>query len=158
MLHRSAMQVWWVPIATPRVALPISVVRLMGATLAIGLWSWSVRASLSLSNRRTLSISVTTCRVLPRTCVVKAGMLVGPVTLALTSLVQLETSASGAPSLRSMPVANLWCTALPLLCSPWLARTACVSGTSLLQGMLVLTALRRLVRRPTGRITWCASY
>lgn len=33
----------------------------------------------------------------------------------MTSLVQFETVASGAPSLRATPVANLWCTWLPLV-------------------------------------------
>lgn len=114
--------------------------------------------SLRRDSRRTLPISRTTWSVLIRTPWLNLGILVGPVTLALTSLVQLETSASGAPSLRSMPVAKLRCTPLPPLWSSWLERTSLVKGTSLWQGMPLRTRLRLLATPRTGRIrSWASS-
>lgn len=128
--------------------------RLIALTVGV---VFALSIPLRRESRRTLPISRTTWSVLIRTPRVKLGALVGPVTLALTSLVQLETSARGAPSLRSIPVANLRCTPLPPLCSTWLERTPLVKGTSLPQGIPLRTRLRLLATPSIGRMRSPAS-
>lgn len=128
--------------------------RLIALTLGLEL---VLSVPLRSESRRTLPISRTTWSVLIRTPRVKFGILLGPVTLALTSLVQLETSASGAPSLRSIPVANLRCTPLPPLWRTWLERTSLVKGISLPQGIPLRTRLKLLATSSIGEINVWAS-
>lgn len=137
-----------------RCAIILSVMR--SRPMGLGVLSRSVLFEcldlLSPESARTLPMSLATRRVLLQTCLVNLGMLLGSVTLLWTSLEVFETDESGAPSLRAMPEANLWCTRL-VLCSLLIRLETCLmSGLTLMQAMVVLGLVGLTVR--TGEMRW----